>query len=258
MDSGRPPGRSRAPSVIPWVVVVLLLAAAVVGGVWWYRTQPPPVPLAVAPAVPPPSAPAAEAATGPSVDEAGQRALLDAVSASPAWRRLVAEGDLVRRWVVVTENLAEGTVPRKPLAALAPSGGFSVVQRGGASFIAPESYRRFDGFGDLVASVNVPAFAAAYRALRPMLETAYRALGYPGGSIDRVTARALARIERAPVRDGDVQVVEGKGAVHAYADPRLESLGELEKQFLRMGPRNARILQAKAREIAQALSLTAP
>jgi len=52
--------------------------------------------------------------------------------------------------------------------------------------------------------------------------------------------------------------VEGTGATWAFADPSLEGLGDVEKQILRMGPRNARILQAKAREISQALGMGAP
>jgi hypothetical protein len=41
----------------------------------------------------------------------------------------------------------------------------------------------------------------------------------------------------------------------AYADPRLESLSPVQKQFLRMGPRNVQAVQAKLREIATRLSL---
>jgi hypothetical protein len=257
MESGRPGRAMRPPSRAPWVILVLLGVAVVVGGVWWLRTRQSPFAEGPTPRTPAaPSTPAA--ATGPSVDEPGQRALLEAVSDAPAWRRLVAEGDLVRRWAVITENVAEGTVPRKPLAALAPAGGFAVMARGGATFIDPASYRRYDAVADVVAAVNVGALATAYRALRPMLEVAYRGLGYPEGSIDRVTARALARLEKAPVRDGDVAVVEGKGAAYTFADPALEALPDVEKQMLRMGPRNERIVQAKAREIAAALALPPP
>jgi hypothetical protein len=46
--------------------------------------------------------------------------------------------------------------------------------------------------------------------------------------------------------------------VWSYADPALERLGDVERQLLRMGPRNGRILQEKAREIARALGLASP
>ena len=46
-----------------------------------------------------------------------------------------------------------------------------------------------------------------------------------------------------------------KGAIYLYADAQLESLGPVEKHLLRMGPRNARLLQEKARELRTALGL---
>jgi hypothetical protein len=50
--------------------------------------------------------------------------------------------------------------------------------------------------------------------------------------------------------------VQGDGAVYAFSDPKLEALGPVEKHLLRMGPRNARLVQAKAREIEGALGLS--
>jgi hypothetical protein len=130
-----------------------------------------------------------------------------------------------------------------------------VQRRGDAVVVDPASYQRYDRIGDLAASLDAGALAAAYGALRPALDAAYRGLGYPEGSIDRATARALARIEAAPVRGGDVDLVPGVGASWAYADPRLEQLPDVERQLLRMGPRNAGIVKEKAREIARALAL---
>jgi len=103
--------------------------------------------------------------------------------------------------------------------------------------------------------VNAPALAGVYRELHGVLEAAYRGLGYPEASLDRVTDRALRRIEAAPP-SAEVEVV-AEGALYTFADPRLENLGQVEKQLLRMGPRNMRLVQAKAREIRDALGFTA-
>jgi hypothetical protein len=252
MDSEMPKTSIRPPSRAPLAVLVLAVVAAGGGALYWLLGgAPSPAPTGVA--APAGSLGAPAPATGPLLDEAKQRSLVDSISTNPLVRRLVAEGDLVRRWAVVTENVAGDVVPRKPLSALAPAEKFSVVRRGGAIFIDPRSYQRYDAIGDAVASLEPNAFVHAYTALRPALETAYRGLGYPDGSIDRVTARALARIERTAVRDGDAELTEGPGATYAYADPKLEQLGDVEKQLLRMGPRNGRILQEKAREISRLL-----
>lgn len=249
------------PSRAPWVVLMLaVLAAAGAAVVWYARRQarpaaaPPPSPPAAS--APSAEAPQAEAPPGPAPQAgAGRvRSLLEPASPDPRFRRWLFEGDLVRRWVVVTDNLAEGVSPRGQLSFLGPARPFSVRRRGRREVIAAESYRRYDDFADIVATVDAPALAQAYRALHPALEAAYRALGYPEASLDRVTARALRRIEAAPVRDGEVAVV-GSDGTWAFADARLENLGAVEKHLLRMGPRNTRILQAKARQILDALRL---
>jgi len=256
MDPDRPRTSIRPPSQAPWVILIVAIVAAGGGALYWFLGRAPsPTPAAVSPLAATPGAPAP--ATGPPIDEGKQRSLVESISANPMVRRLLGEGDLVRRWAIVTENIAGGVVPRKPLAALAPAETFSVLRRGGAIFIDPRSYPRYDAVGDAVGSLDPNAFVLAYTALRPALETAYRGLGYPEGSIDRVTARALTRLERAPVRDGEVELVEGPGATYLYADARLENLGDVEKQLLRTGPRNGRIFQEKAREISRGLGFTA-
>ena len=158
----------------------------------------------------------------------------------------------MRRCAVVTDNLAEGVSPRAQLGFLAPAAPFTVAERGGRSVIATASYQRYDGFGDAIASVDVQALAAAYRGVHPVLEAAYRALGYPGASLDEVAAKALRRVGASPVVEGEV-AVERQDAAYVFADPRLESRGAVEKHLLRMGPRNTRLVQGKAREIMQAL-----
>lgn len=258
MESERPRTTIRSPSAAPLVLVVLGIVAAAAGGLYWFLGKaPPPQQPVGAPATPAAAAPPLDT-TGPVVSPENQRKLLEAVTQDPSLRDLLVAPELARRWAVAVENLANDVVPRKQLEPLRPAGPFAVTRKGAGAVIDPQSYRRYDRMGDAVASVNVDALVIVYAALRPALEAAYRALGYPDGAIDKAAARALHRIELAPVRDGDVEVVEGTGASWSFADPALERLGDVDKQILRMGPRNARILQAKAREIAAALGMGAP
>jgi hypothetical protein len=247
-------------------LAAIVLALAVAGAIvyfWLHRRSAPPAPQAPVPeqAAPTASPPAGAPSAAVQADPAQVKSLLEAASADPEYRRwLGAGGDLVRLWAVLTDNLAEGVSPRKQLAFLAPEQPFSVSEQGDRKVIAPASYARYDRFGDAVASIDPKAIASAYRALRPAVETAYRLLGYPDAVLDRVTARALHRLEAAPRPRGQVEVVPHAeaGAGWAYADPALERLGAVEKHLLRMGPRNAGKVQAKAREIREALGLRGP
>ncbi|ACL63840.1 conserved hypothetical protein [Anaeromyxobacter dehalogenans 2CP-1] len=247
-------------------LAAIVLALAVAGAIAYFWVQRRPAAPATPPAVPEQSAPAATPSTAPpsaavQADPAQVKTLLEAASADPEYRRwLGAGGDLVRLWAVLTDNLAEGVSPRKQLPFLVPEQPFSVTEQGGRRVIASASYARYDRFGDAVASIDAKAMAAAYRALRPAVETAYRLLGYPDAVLDRVTARALHRLESAPHPGGPVEVVPHAepGAGWAYADPALEHLGAVEKHLVRLGPRNASKVQAKAREIREALGLREP
>lgn len=248
------------PSRAPWLILLLLLGIAAVFAVRWWRSQPGPVPqpAPVAAEAPPDAGagagPGADGGTAGPVSPADQRALVEAISPNALFRRWAAEGDLLRRWAIVTDNLAEGVSPRGQLAFLAPARPFSVLDRSGETVIAPAAHHRYDDVGDVVASIDAPAAARCYRALHGVLQSTYRALGYPGADLDAVTARALRRLVAAPVRDEEL-VVRKEGDVFVYADPRLEGLGPVEKHLLRMGPRNARLVQAKAKALLEALGL---
>ena len=244
----------RRPSRAIWILPLLLVV--VVGVVLYLRCRPQPGPT---PPAPPPAQVSAPSATEPSgappaVAPERMGDLLAAVSADKAYRSWIAQGEVVRRWAIVTDNLAEGVSPRKQLGFLAPAEPFTAVERGGQTVIAEASYKRYDGFANAIATVDAQAVARAYRELHGVVEAAYRALGYPGASLDRVTAKALHRLEMAPVVNGEL-AVHGDRGLFEFTDPRLEQLGEVEKHMLRLGPRNERIVQAKVREIERALDL---
>ena len=244
-----------------WVLALAVLGA--LGGYaafrYFPRTSAPPAsldgavarpavetPIAQPEPVPAPAEPPAAAADAPS--------LLERASQHPLFRKALQGAELIRRWAVLTENLAEGTSPRRELGALDPRAPFSVARRGDALVIALDSYARYDEVGDAIESVDARAVASAYRRLHAVLDAAYRALGFPAGGLDRATSRALHRLADAPVATEDVAVVPQEG-LFAFADPRLELLPDVEKHLLRMGPRNERLVQAKARELLAELNL---
>ena len=233
------------------VLVALALAAAAA----WYLLRPaPPAP----PPPPPPPAQQAPAKTAdvplppPAESDAQVRGALAAVSPRKELQKWLQEHDLLDRWTVVADNLAEGVSPRKQLAFLAPEKKFLAAGREGNEQIDPRSYQRYDLFAEVVSSVDAQALAAAVRALHPLLEATYHKLGYPDRKLDEVAQKALQRLLDAPVVEGPLQIVP-KGAVYKFAVPELEALGPIEKHLLRMGPRNTRLIQAKARELSATL-----
>ncbi len=237
--------------------LILLVALVAGGGVFlWQSAQPKPVtppPAAVAAA----PAPAAAAPMTAPVSEATEKTLLDAVSVNALLRSCFAQGDLLHRWAVIADNLAEGVSPRRQLLFLAPTEPFAAREGGTADIIAPSSYARYDAITDAIGSIDADAFARLVRALHPALEAAYHALGYPNVSLDSVAAKALLRVEQAPVATRPV-MVDKVGQHWEFENKAYEALPPVEKHLLRFGPRNTKIVQAKALELRTALGLAGP
>ena len=77
----------------------------------------------------------------------------------------------------------------------------------------------------------------------------------PNTSFDQTLERAIVRLLETPVPDGPVRLVPSGAAGYMYANPSLEGLSAAQKQLLRTGPRNARVIQDALRAIALALGI---
>jgi hypothetical protein len=168
-----------------------------------------------------------------------------------AW---LATDGLVRNFTAVVANIADGQPFAGLLRPLRPAPGFAVIERDGSLYIDPRSYERYAGFAEGVAAVDPAAAAQLYSTLKPRIEEAYRELGQGDASFDRPLERAIVLLLATPIPAGPVRV-EPHGIGYAFADERLEGLRPAQKQLLRMGPENARAIQATLRAIAVALGI---
>ena len=235
--------------------VVVLLAGGV--GYYFYSQRQAPAEPATAEA-PAPAEPTFVARPAPDLPSLGEsdtlvRQLLEGLSSRSELATWLANSDLIAAITTIVESLSRGQVPIKALAFLSPTGKFAVLDDGGQMRIDPASYARHDSVGDLVTSLDGPGAARVYDHLRPLFAEAYRMVGRPGTDFDDAVRGALDQILGVPVIDGDIRVVPS-GALYKYADARLEAESGVRRQLLRMGARNVRLIQAKAREIADSLA----
>ena len=183
------------------------------------------------------------------------RQLVSRLSAHPKVAAWLATDQLIRNFAVVVVNIADGRTPVQHLRALRPTGVFVAAEDGESATIDPRSYRRYDDYADAIGALDARGTARLYATLKPRIQDAYRELGYPDGDFDRALERAIALLLDTPVEEGSVALAP-RSVSWDFADPKLQSLSAAQRQFLRMGPRNMRIVKAKLREIAPLAGLT--
>jgi hypothetical protein len=256
-DAGNPP-RSHGPLL--WIAAAGILAVLIVGAYLWLA-RPAPEATATAPTVAfrpsentvEPAAPALVEVPPLGESDPVVRRLVAALSSHPRIAAWLATDGLIRNITLVVENIAGGANPARHLRVLRPAGPFPVIGEDEGMRLDPVGYARYDGIADAAASLDAAGVATLYATLDARLEEAYRELGHQDG-FDTALQRAIASLLAVPVIEGDIPLVF-RGAVNGYADPRLERLTPAQKQLLRMGPRNVRIIQGKLREIAAALGV---
>ena len=194
----------------------------------------------------------------PPLDEtdAVVRDLVKALSSHPGVAAWLTTNHLIRNFTVVVANIAEGKTPSRHLTTLRPSSSFRVMERGSDVVIDPRSYERYNTIAAAAASIDPAGGARLYGTLKPRIEDAYRELGVPDTPFDRTLERAIVVLLSTPVREDQIRV-EPRGIGYAFAAPELEGLTHAQKQLLRMGPRNARAIQAALRDVALALGIPA-
>lgn len=173
------------------------------------------------------------------------------LSPNPRWREWLGADGLVRRLVLAVTNVAAGESPSEPLPFLQPSDTFTVVVEGGRTYLDPASWRRYDALVGAIISLDARATARFYRGVGPLIEAAWRPLGFVERDFDAAAREAVAVVLAAEVPDGRIELVRD-GAVWAYADPDLEALPPATKHLLRVGPDNLLRLQDWVRTFAAA------
>ena len=255
LDSRR--GRSRV-----WIAAVALVAVAGIAAYFIYGRRPEPVPTAVTRAAdpaPPPVRPLggdAERVSVPPLDESDAlvRDLVRKITSHPAALAWLTTSGLIRNFTIVVANVVDGIAPARHLRVLRSTSPFRVVEHDDALFIDSRSYERYDGVAAAVDSIDPAGAARLYATLKPRIGEAYGQLGLPPASFDRALERAIVALLQTPAVEGPVRV-EPKGIGYRFADPNLEELTAAQKQLLRTGPRNMRIIQSALRRLALALGI---
>ena len=222
-----------------------VLAVAIVAGLATFfffggqETVEEPEPIVEAP-LPPPPPPAPppvvepmEEIALPALDESDSlvRNLVAALTSHPAFAAWLIPDQLVRTFVLVVENVADGNNPAARLTPLRPTQRFRVRGEAQQLGVDPASYARYNTHAEIVASINPVGAAELYRRLYPLITEAYAELGHPDGGFDDTLLRALRNLLEVPVLERDVTLVP-RATFFEFVDDEIEDLYSVQKQFL--------------------------
>ncbi len=167
---------------------------------------------------------------------------------SPGLAPWLNTDQVIRRYLTVVNDFAQGLRVSKHMSFLRFDEPFAATGDGNVLYIAPKSFSRYSNLATTIQAIDAKSAAQLYIAIRPLLIQVFAEFGYPKDiTLESIVKKAAGEIIATPVIQGEIELVR-PSLFYKFADPNLESLNAVQKQIIRMGPENQRILQQKCRE----------
>lgn len=254
------------------VIVVLLLVIAggvvLLTGIWPPKgeptptatappPEPPPSPIMTAieepapePSEPPPPPPEPVEDPLPRLEESDD-AVRDAVGDIPlgtAGQQYLIPGNIIERSASLIYLMAQGDVPYKLLPVSRPKAAFPIRDDGTQVVTDPAGFERYDALTQWLQSLDLESLLSSLEWFIPLFREAWSYYGEDPAAFDMAVVITLDLVIATPEIDLSEARLIRKEAVWIFEDPAIEGLAPIQKQVLRMGPENAKILKAKAAE----------
>jgi Protein of unknown function (DUF3014) len=257
---------------VKWLILVVGVAGAVaIVYNKWQSTQPvvqtqpvapvEPAPPPVAKAEPPPIRyPVGDAATAqakplpalPESDSVAQASVAGLVGQKP-FADFFQSSDIARRIVATVDNLAREKVALRLMPVKPVPGRFATTREGENLVISPDNASRYTPYVRLMEAVDAKKLGVTYVQFYPLLQQAYKELGYPKGYFNDRLVEVIDHLLAAPDIKGPIKLVRPK-VMYEFADSELEALSAGQKIMIRMGSENAAKVKAKLKEIRNELT----
>ncbi|WDD97614.1 DUF3014 domain-containing protein [Thalassomonas actiniarum] len=287
--------QTQSPKVSPLLVAGGLIIATIGGVVGWqyFREKPPAVPEQVqvqpapAPVIEPEVIePEVEILPEPELAETEQiqapehEVELVEVEALPTldesdlwlqeklptmtWRKellkLVIDDDMIRRFVVFTDNFAQGVLAYEHSPFVRPVTSFSAKETKTFDNKHQQvwewdenSVRRFSLYVDLLRSMESERLVDWYMELKPLINEAYSELGYPDEDFTHTLQDAITRVLDMEIPKETMEVIR-PSVMFRYKDPEIEAMDDADKLLLRLGKENLLVIKSVLLELNEKLA----
>jgi hypothetical protein len=178
------------------------------------------------------------------------------------WRNellsLIINEDMIRRFVVFTDNFSQGLLAYEHSPFIQPKTKFSVDEQGlsGGSDNTWQwdstTSKRFDLYVDLLRSVDSTTLVNSYIEAKPLIDEAYSELGYEE-DFTYTLQDAITRVLDMELPKSSMDLTR-TSVMYKYQDPELENLADSDKLLLRIGKENLLIIKSVLLEINEKLT----
>lgn len=179
------------------------------------------------------------------------------------WRNelipLLVTEDIIRRFVVFTDNFSQGLLAYEHSLFVQPKDKFSVDEQSvnveGEQNVwqwDSKTSKRFDLYVDLLRSVDSTTLVNWYIDMKPLVDEAYRELGYEE-DFTYALQDAITRVLDMELPKSAMEVTR-TSVMYKFQDPQLEALDDSDKLLLRIGKENLLIIKSVLLEINEKLA----
>lgn len=180
--------------------------------------------------------------------------------------RYLAPDNLVSRLVATVDALDAAQVPGVIGAVQPPGGEFEVTPNEHPETVVrneegdpipqfqlnPANYNRYTPFVEMLEAIETGQFVASYRRHYPLVQEAWRQMGYTEGEFNDRLIEVIDELLATPQVTDPVDLLKPE-AFYQFVDADLEALSAGQKILIRMGNENAGRVKSKLSEIRYAL-----
>jgi hypothetical protein len=183
---------------------------------------------------------------------------------SITWRKellkLVIDDDMVRRFVVFTDNFSQGMLAYKHSPLILPKTTFSAIEMKNPErpnqqlwHWDPRTEQRFTLYIDLLRSFDVEGLVDWYLEVKPLIDEAYAELGYPDDDFTDTLQSAITRVLDMELPKEPLKIVR-PSVMYKYQDSDIEALDDTDKLLLRLGKENVLVIKSVLLEFSEKLA----
>jgi hypothetical protein len=195
------------------------------------------------------------------------------------WRKellkLIIDEDMIRRFVVFTDNFAQGVIAYEHSPFTLPKTKFTTeiksnnVKKSSQNFAQTtsnnslvlehsiwqwdeNSSRRFSLYVDLLRSMDSESLVKWYSEVKPLIDEAYSELGYED-DFTNTLQDAITRVLDMELPKSPMELIQ-PSVMYKFADPTIEALPDADKLLLRLGKENLLVMKSILLELHEKLA----